>query len=136
MRFWIFAARLHSLFFLLHAGVCIRSGSVPSYVGLVLQWVSREGSPTRGARRHMEGYFPGASPLFLVLREQSFLKCSVNPCGWTLVSSHSSQIDLPHKEVVDLTLQKRCSEALALMSNSWQRADSLARGRAQREPWC
>ncbi|XP_011619627.1 pleckstrin homology domain-containing family M member 2 isoform X3 [Takifugu rubripes] len=46
------------------------------------------------------------------------------------------QVDLPHKEVVDLTLQKRCSEALALMSNSWQRADSLARGRAQREPWC
>ncbi|XP_041801849.1 pleckstrin homology domain-containing family M member 2 isoform X1 [Chelmon rostratus] len=46
------------------------------------------------------------------------------------------QVDLPHREVLDPSVQKRCSEALALMSSAWQRADSLARGRAQREPWC
>lgn len=46
------------------------------------------------------------------------------------------QVDLPHREVLDPSMQKRCSEALALMSSAWQRADSLARGRAQREPWC
>ncbi|KAM3617440.1 uncharacterized protein V6R79_006178 [Siganus canaliculatus] len=46
------------------------------------------------------------------------------------------QVDLPHREVSDPSMQKRCSEALALMSSAWQRADSLARGRAQREPWC
>ncbi|XP_008316676.1 pleckstrin homology domain-containing family M member 2 isoform X2 [Cynoglossus semilaevis] len=46
------------------------------------------------------------------------------------------QVDLPHKVVSDLSVQKRCSEALGLMKSAWQRADSLARGRAQREPWC
>ncbi|XP_035512076.1 pleckstrin homology domain-containing family M member 2 isoform X2 [Morone saxatilis] len=46
------------------------------------------------------------------------------------------QVDLPHREVLDPSVQKRCREALALMKSAWQRADSLARGRAQREPWC
>uniref|UniRef100_UPI0037E782DB pleckstrin homology domain-containing family M member 2 isoform X2 n=1 Tax=Semicossyphus pulcher TaxID=241346 RepID=UPI0037E782DB len=46
------------------------------------------------------------------------------------------QVDLPHREVFDPSVQKRCGEALALMNSAWQRADSLARGRAQREPWC
>ncbi|XP_054465257.1 pleckstrin homology domain-containing family M member 2 isoform X1 [Anoplopoma fimbria] len=46
------------------------------------------------------------------------------------------QVNLPHREVLDPSVQKRCSEALALMNSAWQRADSLARGRAQREPWC
>ncbi|XP_041655304.1 pleckstrin homology domain-containing family M member 2 isoform X2 [Cheilinus undulatus] len=46
------------------------------------------------------------------------------------------QVDLPHREVFDPSVQKRCGEALALMHSAWQRADSLARGRAQREPWC
>uniref|UniRef100_A0A665X5P2 Pleckstrin homology domain-containing family M member 2 n=1 Tax=Echeneis naucrates TaxID=173247 RepID=A0A665X5P2_ECHNA len=46
------------------------------------------------------------------------------------------QVDLPHRDVSDPLVQKRCSEALALMKSAWQRADSLARGRAQREPWC
>ncbi|XP_044068329.1 pleckstrin homology domain-containing family M member 2 isoform X1 [Siniperca chuatsi] len=46
------------------------------------------------------------------------------------------QVDLPHRGVLDPSVQKRCGEALALMSSAWQRADSLARGRAQREPWC
>ncbi|XP_072222477.1 pleckstrin homology domain-containing family M member 2 isoform X2 [Leuresthes tenuis] len=46
------------------------------------------------------------------------------------------QVDLPHREVSDPLVQKRCGEALELMKSAWQRADSLARGRAQREPWC
>ncbi|XP_034732442.1 pleckstrin homology domain-containing family M member 2 isoform X1 [Etheostoma cragini] len=46
------------------------------------------------------------------------------------------QVDLPHKEVLEPSVQKRCGEAIALMNSAWQRADSLARGRAQREPWC
>lgn len=46
------------------------------------------------------------------------------------------QVDLPHRGVMDPSVQKRCGEALALMNSAWQRADSLARGRAQREPWC
>lgn len=46
------------------------------------------------------------------------------------------QVDLPQKEILEQSVQKRCGEALALMKSAWQRADSLARGRAQREPWC
>ncbi|XP_027877071.1 pleckstrin homology domain-containing family M member 2 isoform X2 [Xiphophorus couchianus] len=46
------------------------------------------------------------------------------------------QVDLPHHELLDPLVQKRCGEALELMKSAWQRADSLARGRAQREPWC
>ncbi|XP_061910519.1 pleckstrin homology domain-containing family M member 2 isoform X2 [Entelurus aequoreus] len=46
------------------------------------------------------------------------------------------EVALPHREVTEPSVQKRCSEALALMKSAWQRADSLARGRAQREPWC
>ncbi|XP_034027837.1 pleckstrin homology domain-containing family M member 2 isoform X2 [Thalassophryne amazonica] len=46
------------------------------------------------------------------------------------------QVKLPRREILDLSVQKRCGEALALMKSAWQRADSLARGRAQREPWC
>ncbi|XP_061552667.1 pleckstrin homology domain-containing family M member 2 isoform X1 [Phycodurus eques] len=46
------------------------------------------------------------------------------------------QVALPHREVCEPSVQKRCSEGLALMKSAWQRADSLARGRAQREPWC
>ncbi|CAG6021139.1 unnamed protein product [Menidia menidia] len=46
------------------------------------------------------------------------------------------QVDLPHREVCDPLVQKRCGDALELMKRAWQRADSLARGRAQREPWC
>ncbi|KAM6977012.1 pleckstrin homology domain-containing family M member 2 [Aplochiton taeniatus] len=46
------------------------------------------------------------------------------------------QVCLPRKEVSDPSAQKRHSEALSLMRSAWQRADSLARGRAQREPWC
>uniref|UniRef100_A0A3Q2DLE3 Pleckstrin homology domain-containing family M member 2 n=1 Tax=Cyprinodon variegatus TaxID=28743 RepID=A0A3Q2DLE3_CYPVA len=46
------------------------------------------------------------------------------------------QVDLPQRELLDPLVQKRCGEALELMKSAWQRADSLARGRAQREPWC
>ncbi|XP_077424725.1 pleckstrin homology domain-containing family M member 2 isoform X2 [Vanacampus margaritifer] len=46
------------------------------------------------------------------------------------------QVALPHRDVCEPSVQKRCSEGLALMKSAWQRADSLARGRAQREPWC
>ncbi|XP_037540274.1 pleckstrin homology domain-containing family M member 2 [Nematolebias whitei] len=46
------------------------------------------------------------------------------------------QVDLPRREMRDPLVQKRCGEALELMRSAWQRADSLARGRAQREPWC
>ncbi|XP_067096263.1 pleckstrin homology domain-containing family M member 2 [Osmerus mordax] len=46
------------------------------------------------------------------------------------------QVSLPRKSVLDPSVQKRCGEALALMKSAWQRSDSLARGRSQREPWC
>ncbi|XP_077464573.1 pleckstrin homology domain-containing family M member 2 isoform X1 [Stigmatopora argus] len=46
------------------------------------------------------------------------------------------QVALPHRVVCEPSVKKRCNEGLALMKSAWQRADSLARGRAQREPWC
>ncbi|XP_055787749.1 pleckstrin homology domain-containing family M member 2 isoform X2 [Salvelinus fontinalis] len=46
------------------------------------------------------------------------------------------QVCLPRRRVSEPLVQKRCGEALALMRSAWQRSDSLARGRAQREPWC
>ncbi|XP_041702349.1 pleckstrin homology domain-containing family M member 2 isoform X1 [Coregonus clupeaformis] len=46
------------------------------------------------------------------------------------------QVCLPRRRVSELSVQKRCGDALALMRSAWQRSDSLARGRAQREPWC
>ncbi|XP_048879476.1 pleckstrin homology domain-containing family M member 2-like isoform X1 [Brienomyrus brachyistius] len=46
------------------------------------------------------------------------------------------QVCLPQRCVADPSLQKRCGEALMLIRSTWQRSDSLHRGRAQREPWC
>ncbi|XP_016139330.1 pleckstrin homology domain-containing family M member 2-like [Sinocyclocheilus grahami] len=46
------------------------------------------------------------------------------------------QVSLPRKPVSDLSVQKRCREALELMKSAWQRSDSLHRGRSEREPWC
>uniref|UniRef100_A0A6Q2Y2F3 Pleckstrin homology domain containing, family M (with RUN domain) member 2 n=1 Tax=Esox lucius TaxID=8010 RepID=A0A6Q2Y2F3_ESOLU len=46
------------------------------------------------------------------------------------------QVGMPRRTVSEPSVQKRCGEALALMRSAWQRSDSLARGRAQREPWC
>lgn len=59
------AARPRSFLFLLCAGVFIRSGAVSPSLGLVLQWLQREGSLTGGARQHMEGYFPGECAEYL-----------------------------------------------------------------------
>lgn len=52
--------------------------------------------------------------------------------AWTAVY----QVSLPRKAVSDLSVQKKCSEALELMKSAWQRSDSLHRGRSEREPWC
>uniref|UniRef100_A0A8C7UG40 Pleckstrin homology domain-containing family M member 2 n=1 Tax=Oncorhynchus mykiss TaxID=8022 RepID=A0A8C7UG40_ONCMY len=46
------------------------------------------------------------------------------------------QVCLPRRRVSEPLVQKHCGDALALMRSAWQRSDSLARGRAQREPWC
>ncbi|XP_007246316.3 pleckstrin homology domain-containing family M member 2 isoform X1 [Astyanax mexicanus] len=46
------------------------------------------------------------------------------------------QVCLPRKPVLDVSVQKKCREALELMTSAWQRSDSLHRGRSQREPWC
>uniref|UniRef100_A0A674E3S7 Pleckstrin homology domain-containing family M member 2 n=1 Tax=Salmo trutta TaxID=8032 RepID=A0A674E3S7_SALTR len=46
------------------------------------------------------------------------------------------QVCLPRRRVSESLVQKRCGDALALMRSAWQRSDSIARGRAQREPWC
>ncbi|XP_076874493.1 pleckstrin homology domain-containing family M member 2 isoform X2 [Brachyhypopomus gauderio] len=51
---------------------------------------------------------------------------------WTSVF----QVALPRKSVSDLSVRKRCRDALELIRSAWQRSDSLHRGRAQREPWC
>ncbi|XP_066528613.1 pleckstrin homology domain-containing family M member 2 isoform X2 [Hoplias malabaricus] len=51
---------------------------------------------------------------------------------WTSVF----QVCLPRKPVSDISVQKKCREALELMRSAWQRSDSLHRGRSQREPWC
>ncbi|KAM8927329.1 pleckstrin homology domain-containing family M member 2 isoform 2-T2 [Pelodytes ibericus] len=45
------------------------------------------------------------------------------------------QIDLPEKSIPEESL-KKCEDALSLIHSSWQRSDSLCRGRASREPWC
>ncbi|XP_051961613.1 pleckstrin homology domain-containing family M member 2-like isoform X2 [Xyrauchen texanus] len=52
--------------------------------------------------------------------------------AWTAVF----QVSLTRKPVSDLSLQKRCGEALELMKSAWQRSDSIHRGRSEREPWC
>ncbi|XP_053308368.1 pleckstrin homology domain-containing family M member 2 isoform X2 [Spea bombifrons] len=45
------------------------------------------------------------------------------------------QVDLSHKTFDEATL-KKCEDALSLIHSSWQRSDSLCRGRASRDPWC
>ncbi|KAL7976159.1 hypothetical protein Chor_008256 [Crotalus horridus] len=46
------------------------------------------------------------------------------------------QVDLPHKHVEDGSVRKKCEDALSLIHSTWQRSDSLCRGRASRDPWC
>ncbi|XP_019396965.1 PREDICTED: pleckstrin homology domain-containing family M member 2 isoform X2 [Crocodylus porosus] len=46
------------------------------------------------------------------------------------------QIDLLHKAVQEGSVKKKCEDALSLIHSTWQRSDSLCRGRASRDPWC
>ncbi|XP_048471031.1 pleckstrin homology domain-containing family M member 2 isoform X2 [Rhincodon typus] len=46
------------------------------------------------------------------------------------------QVDLPQKSLQDPSIQKKCDDAVLLIRTTWQRSDSLSRGRAEREPWC
>ncbi|XP_054857340.1 pleckstrin homology domain-containing family M member 2 isoform X2 [Eublepharis macularius] len=46
------------------------------------------------------------------------------------------QVDLLHKPIEDGSTRKKCEDALSLIRSSWQRSDSLCRGRASRDPWC
>ncbi|XP_060115265.1 pleckstrin homology domain-containing family M member 2 isoform X2 [Heteronotia binoei] len=46
------------------------------------------------------------------------------------------QVDLWHKTIEDGCLRKKCEDALGLIRSTWQRSDSLCRGRASRDPWC
>ncbi|XP_077116546.1 pleckstrin homology domain-containing family M member 2 isoform X1 [Ranitomeya variabilis] len=45
------------------------------------------------------------------------------------------QVDLPHNLIPEPAV-KKCEDALSLIHSSWQRSDSLCRGRASRDPWC
>ncbi|XP_015268061.1 PREDICTED: pleckstrin homology domain-containing family M member 2 [Gekko japonicus] len=46
------------------------------------------------------------------------------------------QVDLLHKTIEDVGIRKKCEDALSLIRSTWQRSDSLCRGRASRDPWC
>ncbi|XP_070615534.1 pleckstrin homology domain-containing family M member 2 isoform X4 [Erythrolamprus reginae] len=46
------------------------------------------------------------------------------------------QVDLLHKALEDNSIRKKCEDALSLIHSTWQRSDSLCRGRASRDPWC
>ncbi|XP_066493370.1 pleckstrin homology domain-containing family M member 2 isoform X2 [Tiliqua scincoides] len=46
------------------------------------------------------------------------------------------QVKLLHKAVEDSSIRKKCEDALSLIHSTWQRSDSLCRGRASRDPWC
>ncbi|KAL8198232.1 UNVERIFIED_CONTAM: Pleckstrin y domain-containing M member 2 [Gekko kuhli] len=46
------------------------------------------------------------------------------------------QVDLLHKTIEDGGIRKKCEDALSLIRSTWQRSDSLCRGRASRDPWC
>ncbi|CAN2387974.1 Pleckstrin homology domain-containing family M member 2 [Pristimantis euphronides] len=45
------------------------------------------------------------------------------------------QVDLPHKLLLESSV-KKCEDALSLIHSTWQRSDSLCRGRSSRDPWC
>ncbi|KAM9116013.1 pleckstrin homology domain-containing family M member 2 isoform 2-T2 [Pangshura tecta] len=46
------------------------------------------------------------------------------------------QVDLQHKAIQEASVKKKCEDALSLIHSTWQRSDSLCRGRASRDPWC
>ncbi|XP_077167728.1 pleckstrin homology domain-containing family M member 2 isoform X2 [Paroedura picta] len=52
------------------------------------------------------------------------------------VWSSTYQVDLLHKALEDGCVRKKCEDALGLIRSTWQRSDSLCRGRASRDPWC
>ncbi|XP_008571067.1 PREDICTED: pleckstrin homology domain-containing family M member 2 isoform X2 [Galeopterus variegatus] len=52
--------------------------------------------------------------------------------GWKTIY----QVDLPHKAIQESSNKKKFEDALSLIHSTWQRSDSLCRGRASRDPWC
>ncbi|XP_073089356.1 pleckstrin homology domain-containing family M member 2 isoform X2 [Manis javanica] len=52
-------------------------------------------------------------------------------CGWNTIY----QVDLPNKAIQEAS-NKKFEDALTLIHSTWQRSDSLCRGRASRDPWC
>lgn len=78
-------------------------------------WAWFRGKVTPGA----EGPLGSLSALGTALR---FLPCP-------------TQVDLPHKAIQEAS-RKKFEDALSLIHSSWQRSDSLCRGRASRDPWC
>nr|XP_033777810.1 pleckstrin homology domain-containing family M member 2 isoform X2 [Geotrypetes seraphini] len=46
------------------------------------------------------------------------------------------QVDLLHKLIEESSVKKKCEDALDLIHSTWQRSDSLQRGRSPRDPWC
>ncbi|XP_040843888.1 pleckstrin homology domain-containing family M member 2 isoform X2 [Ochotona curzoniae] len=46
------------------------------------------------------------------------------------------QVDLPHKAIPEASSRQKLEDALSLIHSTWQRSDSLCRGRASRDPWC
>ncbi|XP_058531582.1 pleckstrin homology domain-containing family M member 2 isoform X2 [Ochotona princeps] len=46
------------------------------------------------------------------------------------------QVDLPHKAIPEASSKQKFEDALSLIHSTWQRSDSLCRGRASRDPWC
>uniref|UniRef100_A0A4W3JED7 Pleckstrin homology domain-containing family M member 2 n=1 Tax=Callorhinchus milii TaxID=7868 RepID=A0A4W3JED7_CALMI len=46
------------------------------------------------------------------------------------------QVDLPQKQLQEPCVQRKCEDAVLLIRTTWQRSDSLHRGRSERDPWC
>lgn len=46
------------------------------------------------------------------------------------------QVSLPRKLIQEPSIKKKCEDALSLIHSTWQRSDSLHRGRSSRDPWC
>ncbi|XP_072101506.1 pleckstrin homology domain-containing family M member 2 isoform X1 [Mobula birostris] len=46
------------------------------------------------------------------------------------------KVDLPQKSLQDPSICNKCDDAVALIRTTWQRSDSLSRGRSERDPWC
>ncbi|XP_051895383.1 pleckstrin homology domain-containing family M member 2 isoform X2 [Pristis pectinata] len=46
------------------------------------------------------------------------------------------KVDLPQKPLQDPSIRNKCDDAVTLIRTTWQRSDSLSRGRGERDPWC